>query len=332
VRGGAVRFFLSLNGYGIPAPGQGAGFYAETAAPVLIYFVDHPAHHHPTVRAPLPHLAVTFATESEAAFCRAHVRSDIPVRALAHAAAASTEAPPAWETRDVPLLFSASLHAEPEALRAGWCQHGAAVERSLNDVVAAHDAAPARPLGETVLDVIGRDDRPIAILASYIAAADLYIRNRQRRALVTTLAHLPLLVCGKGWESLAAESAVPGKAARFLAAQPAPAAAALMRRAKLVLNPMPAYYDSHERPFQAMAAGAVAATGPSNLFGVAEFAGALLSLPAAPRNAAARIEAALADEDALQSVAAAGTRVQAAAHRWDDRARSLIAMAGGFEA
>jgi glycosyltransferase involved in cell wall biosynthesis len=164
------------------------------------------------------------------------------------------------------------------------------------------------------------------VLASYFLAADTYLRSRAKRDLVAALAHLPLTVCGKGWENMA-ESAAPSRGLRFLPAQPAPESMALMRRAKLVLNPLPAYYESHERPFQAMAAGAVAATGPSALFGGAEFAGALLSLPSDALGAASRIEAALGDDDALQGMAAAGTRVQAAGHRWDDRAAALVELA-----
>src|SRR5215469_14174027 len=54
VRQRRVGLFLSLNGFGVPAAGQGAGFYAESDAPLVIFFVDHPAYHYPTIRAPLP--------------------------------------------------------------------------------------------------------------------------------------------------------------------------------------------------------------------------------------------------------------------------------------
>jgi glycosyltransferase involved in cell wall biosynthesis len=330
VRAGDVRFFLSVNGYGIPAAGQGAGFYGETRAPMLIYFVDHPAYHYPTIRTKLPRLAATFPTAHHVDFCAAHIRRDIALRHVPHAAAPSAIAPPAWATRDLPLLLSASLHGEPETIRAGWRQHGEAVERSLNAIVEAHDAAPTEPLDHMIASVIGRDDLPIEVLASYFLAADTYLRSRAKRDLVAALARLPLTVCGKGWEKMA-ESMARSRV-RFLPAQPAPESMALMRRAKLVLNPLPAYYESHERPFQAMAAGAVAATGPSALFGGAEFAGALLSLPSDPRDAAARIEAALADDDALQAMAEAGTRVQAAGHRWDDRAAALAELAQAVSA
>ncbi|HEY1504295.1 MAG TPA: glycosyltransferase [Stellaceae bacterium] len=326
-RGGDVRFFLSLNGYGIPAPGQGAGFYAETATPVLVYFVDHPAYHHKTIRAALPHFAVSFATVSEVLFCRHAVRRDIPVSHLPHAAEPLEEAPLAWETRDLPLLLSASLHGEPEALRARWRDHGATVEQALNNIVAEYDLSPRVPLDETMTRVLGRDDLPIEVLASFFATADIFIRSRARRDLVLALSDLPLTVCGRGWEGIAALCAAQDKRARFLPAQDAPAAMAMMRRAKLVLNPMPPYYDSHERPFQAMAAGAVAVVGPGNLFDAPPFEDAVLTMPVEPRAAADIISAALADETRLPAIACAGMRLQKAAHTWDHRAATLLDLA-----
>ena len=44
-----VRLFISPNGFGIPEAGQDAGFYRACSAPVLIYFVDHPAYHYPRI-------------------------------------------------------------------------------------------------------------------------------------------------------------------------------------------------------------------------------------------------------------------------------------------
>lgn len=68
---------MSLNGFGLPAAGQGAGFYAESTAPVLVYFVDHPAYHYERIRAPLPRLIATFPTAHHVDFCRRFIRGDI---------------------------------------------------------------------------------------------------------------------------------------------------------------------------------------------------------------------------------------------------------------
>jgi glycosyltransferase involved in cell wall biosynthesis len=148
-----------------------------------------------------------------------------------------------------------------------------------------------------------------------------------KRSLAAALCHLPLVTCGGGWEGLAAGNAARGNAARFLPARNVREIMALMRRAKLVLNPLPLYYESHERPFQAMAAGAVAVVGSGGLFAAPEFAGAVLTMPIDPQESAPLIEAALADEPRLVEIALAGRRAQKAAHTWDHRARTLIDLA-----
>lgn len=315
IRAGRVRLFVSLNGFGIPE--QGAGFYAESAAPVLIYFVDHPAYHYPRIRAPLPRLIATFPTAHHVAFCRRFIRDDIPLHHLPHATEAAEPAP--WPGRDRALFLSASLMEDPEPYRAAWRQHGEAAGR-LEAMLEAQQAAPARPLHETVLEGLGGVP-PIEILASYFITLDTYLRSRVKLELAEALAHLDLSLCGNGWERLA------GTGIRVLPAMPAAATIATMRRAKLVLNPLPPYYESHERPLQAMANGAVAANGPSGWM-ESSFSGGYLALPPAPKEAAAVIEAALADEAALERIAATGRAQCAAGHLWDHRAAEILRIAG----
>jgi Glycosyl transferases group 1 len=317
VRRGGVRLFVSLNGYGIPE--EGVGFYAESKAPVLIYFVDHPAYHYPRVRAGLPRLIVSFPTAHHVEFCRRFIRDDIPLHHLPHATVAAAAA--SWEERDIALFFSGSLLADPEAFRAGWAGHGAEVARRLDAMVAAHDAAPTRPLHEAVLAALDGAEPPIEVLASYLITVDTYLRSRIKRDLAQALAHLPLTLCGEGW----ARFADTGTRATVLPAMPAAATFAAMRRSRIVLNPLPPYYESHERPLQAMANGAVAANGPS-AFMERAFPGGFLPLPAGPRAAAAVIEAALAEPMRLQAIAASGHAACLAAHLWDHRAAEMLRL------
>lgn len=319
LRRGAVRLFVSLNGYGIPE--EGAGFYAESPAPVLIYFVDHPAYHYPRIRAGLPRLIATFPTAHHVEFCRRFIRDDIPLHHLPHATAAADAAP--WKERDIALFFSGSLLADPESFRAEWAGHGAEVAGRLGAIVAAHDAAPTRPLHEAVLAVLDGAEPPVEVLASYLITADTYLRSRVKRDLAQALAHLPLTLCGEGWARFAGELT----RATLLPAMPAAATFAAMRRSRIVLNPLPPYYESHERPLQAMAHGAVAANGPSGMMAAA-FPGAYLPLPAGPQEAAAVIEAALADSALLQSIAGIGHNACLAGHLWDHRAAEILRLAG----
>ena len=233
VREKRVRLFFSLNGFGIPAQGQGAGFYAESPAPVVIYFVDHPAFHYPSILVPLPRLLVTFPTAHYVDFCRRHIRNDIAVHHLPHATAATDAAP--WKDRELPIFLSASVMADPEPFRVAWAQHGAAVAAQLNAIVEAHLADPIKPLHEQIVPVLGYEP-PVEVLASYFITVDTYIRSRIKHELIGAITHLPLTVCGNGWERLAQRDAI---AARFLAPVPAPETIGMMRRAKLVLNPLP---------------------------------------------------------------------------------------------
>jgi Glycosyl transferases group 1 len=319
VRQQRVRLFLSLNGFGVPAAGQGAGFYAESDAPAVIFFVDHPAYHYPTIRAPLPRLQASFPTAHHLDFCRRFLRADIALAHLPHATTAATPAP--WAERDIPLFLSASLMADPQSFRAQWPQHGADVAARLDAIIEAHDAAPTRPLEDHVLDVLGGAP-PIEILASYFITADTYLRSRIKRDLAIALLHLPLLVCGEGWRIAAPADA----RARFRAPVPAAESIALMRRARIVLNPLPPYYESHERPLQAMANGAVAANGPSRLLASA-FPGGYLPLPAAPADAATVLETALSDDAQLAAIAATGHAACLAGHLWDHRTAEILRLA-----
>ena len=316
----AVRLFVSLNGYGIPE--EGPGFYAESPAPVLIYFVDHPAYHYPRIRAELPRLIATFPTAHHVEFCRRFIREDIPLHHLPHATAAAEAAP--WKDRDIALFFSGSLLADPERFRAEWAGHGAEVAGRLEAIVAAHDAAPTRPLHEAVLSALdGADEPPVEVLASYLITVDTYLRSRVKRDLAQALAHLPLTLCGEGWARFAGEFT----RAKLLPAMPAAATFAAIRRSRIVLNPLPPYYESHERPLQAMTHGAVAANGPSG-FMAAAFPGGYLPLPAGSQEAAAAIEAALADAALLQSIARVGHEACLADHLWDHRAAEILRLAG----
>ena len=320
VRDDRVRLFLSLNGFGIPEPSQGAGFYRESTAPLFIYFVDHPAYHHARIRTPVPRLVITFPTAHHVGFCRSFIRDDIVLHHLPHATKGATPAP--WGERDIALFLSASLLCDPETFRTEWSTHGADVAARLNAIVEAHDARPLRPLHEVIVEVLGFAP-PIEVLASYFVTVDTYLRSRVKRAMVAALAHLPLLVCGNGWERAAERDGL----ARFIPSQPIGKTIELMRRSQIVLNPLPAYYESHERPLQAMANGAVAANGPSEFMEKA-FTGGFLSHPHDGAAAAAVIEAALANKASLERLAAVGHVAVMSGHLWQHRARTILSLAG----
>ena len=99
-----------------------------------------------------------------------------------------------------------------------------------------------------------------------------------------------------------------------------------MGRSKIVLNHLPPYFQSHERPLQAAVCGALGASTPSDWVGRVMEGHALL-LPLPVREAAEAVAAALADP-ALPERAALGRTAVVKGQMWRDRAAEFAAIAG----
>ena len=71
-----------------------------------------------------------------------------------------------------------------------------------------------------------------------------------------------LTLVGPGWEPVAAAAPGPMRAT-LLGSRPAAEVADLTARARIIVNSCTPYHGSHERLFQAMAAGATALSSPT---------------------------------------------------------------------
>lgn len=320
---GAVALFCCVNGIGLPS--DGAGFYALSDAPVFAYFVDHPVYHLDRLRAAVPRLTVSFPTADNVACCRRMIGPVPPACHVAHGAAAVAETP--WEDRDIPVLFAGTCHGgPPEDQRRAWRGRGDGEARVLGAIVEAHDVEPETPLELVIAEVTGLDEGDGAALAPVFIAADTYLRDRAKARVVAALAGTGAVVCGEHWGFLA--GSVPG--VRFEGARPTTEVKPLMRKAKITFNALPPYYASHERVFQAMAAGSVAASPRSPLWRETFPAGEMIELPYGEAGVGEVLRAALADDGGLRRMAEAGRRAFAAAHTWDHRAGAILdAIAGG---
>lgn len=313
---GGIALFVCLNGMGLPR--EAGTFYDRLGIPVVALFVDHPFYHLDRLAVPLPRLFLTFPSRSHVAFCRQSLGLAGPLLHLPHAAAEMAVAVPA--ERDIQILYSGSpLAADPEGLRDRWRRLGRESCAALEAIVAAHDAAPARPLEAVVAEILGQPPEAVARLRPFFLAADAYLRSRIKVEALKALAAagIEVAVCGQRWE------AVPGSR-RLLGSRDVPATLGLMARSRMVLNLLPPYYESHERVFQAMAAGARAATTPAELWADLFGAGECLALPCDPRDLARSVADALADPAALARDAERGREAFAGAHTWDHRVGSLL--------
>jgi glycosyltransferase involved in cell wall biosynthesis len=263
-------------------------------------------------------MVATFPTPHHLPLCRGRIRGDLPLHHLPHAAAAGSSLP--WQDRDIPILVCGAVLADPKQTRAGWAAHGRPVQERLEAILAGHQRAPRRPLHDIVLETLG--DQPVTpeLLYSYFSVVDSYLRRVIRTDLLQAAGTLPITLVGPGWDALIpADSSI-----RLLGEQPAAAVLGLMARAKLVVNALPAYYESHERPFQAMAHGAAAATVVAPWLNEAVGLDALCPLPDSPAAAAETLAAALGQDGDLAALAARGRAAFIDGQTWDHRLDQLL--------
>ena len=315
--------FISVSGFGLPAsPASDAvRIFNDVDAPILGVFLDHPFSLHDRVDLPLKNYHATFPAGHAGAFCERYI---CPGGAFHHLPHSSVErAPTPWAARDIDLLLTGSLFLPPNPQRAAWRDHGADVEGKLNDIVDLVWLDLARPLEESVRDVLG-EDADFETLFPYMKTVDDYIRNAQRVDAIVALAPLRPTVVGPGWEAYADDLPM----VRFVGQKTIQESLEMIDCSRAILNPFPGYNDSHERVFNAMAGGsAVLASrsvyyesefSPENMFFLPNRA---LDMP----NAVADL---LADKDRLRVMAASGQQRFSSAHTWTHRARSLAQIAG----
>lgn len=320
VRGTGVGMVVLMNGAGLePALKGFQDFLESLEVPVVAYFIDHPVYQLPRIVSPLPRLIVTTSCSHDGAFIHAHIRDDVRVETLHHGA---TPVPDAvvrpWAERTIDVLVPSTLSCLPEVERAAWRErYGAVVTALLNATVQVYDSAPEQPLQDAIRYVLGDRGVSLSEMSLYYKVVDHYLRARAKLDSVRALLGqgVAVTVLSSGWPD-----DLGGPVTR-LPAVPVAEGWALMGRSKIVLNHLPGYFESHERPLQAAVCGAAAASTPS-AWVARVTAGQAVALPNSPQEGAAAVAAALADP-ALPERAARGRAAVAAGQMWRDRAGEL---------
>jgi hypothetical protein len=197
----------------------------------------------------------------------------------------------------------------------------------LNAVLEVHLRAPLQPLTAAIGEVLGRrlDVKNPYAIHPYFVTLEIYLRRRARWRLLEALKGLPVTVVGGGWDAFAARH--PGHGFEFAGPRPAIEVQNMMTRAKIVLNACTGFHGTHERVFDAAAAGAVAATTPTRWFRAHAPRDAVILLE--DEGAAAETLCRLLAHDGdMERVAASGQAWQARDHTWRHRARDILAWTG----
>lgn len=321
---GGLGMVVLMNGIGMEAGTTDlVRFLASLNVPVVGFFLDHPAYHHHRIATQVPRLVVVTSCTHDDGFITRFIREDVPLKHVHHGAA---RVPPGvslpWAERDIDVLVPSTLPVNPEVERPSWAaRHGAIIAAQLNAIVEVHDSDPARPLHDAILEVLDGRILSLRDVLPYYCVTDLYLRARIKLDSVRALLDqgVRVTVLSDGWPDL-------GERGVRLPAVPIAEGHALMGRAKLVLNHLPPYMQSHERPLQAALCGAAAASTPSGWVDRV-MGGHALMLPLPVRDAAAAVAAALADPG-LPDRAALGGAAVANGQLWEDRAAELASLAG----
>jgi hypothetical protein len=319
---GPIDAFLGFSGIGLDGRAEN-NLYNALGKPLVSIYLDPLLLYWNQVATPIRRRLIFTTAPGDVDYWSGTLRLPVPIRHLPHAATPDA-APLPWTARDIDLLHAGTGPADPATLRAGWAQHGPKVEARLNAMLDAHDAAPFAPLPE----IIAAAGHPVAALAApdslhpYFQTLDQYLRARVRWRMILPLMALPMTLVGPGWEAAAAAAPGPVRT-RLLGAKTAGEVAGLMRRAKIVVNSCTPYHGSHERLFQAMAAGAVALTSPTAWLDAAAPAGVLAPTRPDLSDAAALAADLLADPGRAAAMAEAGRAWFEGAHTWAHRALTI---------
>ncbi len=318
IRSREVVAFIFLSGFGLPSSpdSEAVRIYNDVSAPTFGVFLDHPFRLRDRVDLPLNNYHATFPAGHAGVFCQRYIRSCGAFHHLPHGSVDRETRP--WVDRDINLLLTGSLFVPPETQRAAWRNHGVAVERKLNNIVDLVWIDLARPLEESVREVLG-EDVDFETLFPYMKTVDDYIRNAQRVDTIAALAGLRPTVVGPGWDAFADD--LPQ--VRFAGQRTIAEALEMMDRSRAILNPFPGYNDSHERVFNAMAGGSAVLSSRSAYYESECSSEDMFFLPNRALDMPSAVANLLADKDRLRIMAAAGRRRFLSAHTWTHRARYL---------
>ena len=322
---GPVDAFLGFSGIGLDQRSDG-NLYNALEKPLVSIYLDPLLLYWNQVATPIQRRLILTTAPGDLDYWRGKLGLAVPLRHLPHAATALPPgaAPVPWAERSFDLLHAGTAPADPAALRAAWAQHGPLVEGRLNAMLDAHDADPFAPL----TGIIARVGHPVAALAApqslypYFQTLDQYLRARVRWHMILALAGRDLTLVGPGWEPVLAAATGPVRA-RLLGPRPAPEVAQLTARSRIVVNSCTPYHGSHERLFQAMAAGAVALSSATAWLGATAPAGVLAQARSDLADVPALADALLGDPARAEAMAEAGRAWFEGAHSWAHRAATI---------
>jgi len=329
---GNVFFIFSFNGIGIDIElNNGGRLHEQITIPFFTFFVDHPIYHgarlHSHNNQFNSHHIYSFLDDKQAGFAKQYMLDKKTAMSLPHAAShinAIQVDSKAIIDRDID-IFLPGGYGDPEEIRNSWKDWSSPLANILEELIEYAQAYPQHTLPQSYEQILSSKGFHSNMFnnKSYelLRKADTYLRRKFRHDLVIALQGENLLVAGNGWENF---SHTKGKI-RIAEAMPYAEVLKTMRNSKLVVNAFSTYNQySHERVFDAAAAGAVSMTLSSPYFEETFVSGenALFFQDAADAEQVA--SQALATPDSLQQIADNGRTLVLESHQWKHRAANIL--------
>jgi len=232
-----------------------------------------------------------------------------------------------WKERDIPVFFVGNneLDENPEIFRAAWREYGAEKMRNLNAMVEICLRNPRCALEDAAVSVLGETSEIIELCA-YMGVIDRYLRGKIRWQVLERLSRqsADVHVFGKGWEELSGH-----EESRLVCHGPTPNkdVIEMMRRAKIVLNLFPAYYESHERVADGASFGCLVFTTLSDYY-LKEFTSESMCFFQTPDSVADGVGQWLSRPKDAEEHAMRANKIFLANHTWERRGEQVLEAIG----
>lgn len=295
---------------------------------VFLYMLDHPYLVYPNcdkmVRS-FSDVHLSYCGLTQARFARRLHPGAARIHCLPHGAVPRDVIP--WKARDIPVFFVGNneLGENPEIFRETWREYGAEKMRNLNAMVEICLRNPRSALEDAALSVLGETSAVIELCA-YMRVVDRYLRGSIRWQVLERLSRqsADVHVFGKGWEELSGH-----EESRLVCHGPAPNKEVIerMRRAKIVLNLFPAYYESHERVADGASFGCLVFTTLSDYY-LKEFTSESMCFFQTPDSVADGVEQWLSRPKDAEEQAMRANKIFLANHTWERRGEQVLEAIG----
>ena len=299
-------------------------FFNFLDIPMFTMYLDPPIPYWPKISKPVEKLFISALSDQDVQYIKANRTPQVPVFQLAHAATPKDRTP--WHKKDIGVFYGGTLRNTPEATRQSWGKHGEHLATILNEIVEEHLKGKGRNLLRDVEFVLAQhneiNENQFSILRNaFFAQIDTYLRDLRRCETIRALSKsVPLTIAGKGWDQVIDTSA---DHINYLGVIHPSEIRTFNERAKMVLNAINQYHESHERVFSAIADGSVALSSNSifykNTFAEDSAIFFDWDLEALPE----RVNGLLNDDQSLSGIAEKGHEEFLQKHTWSHRAEKL---------